>query len=188
MGFEFLKTDIENLMIIKPHQALDARGLYKKCYEKEVYVQQGITHEFTENSFIYSHRGVIRGLHYQTIESQAKLIQVVKGSIYDVAVDLRKNSKTFGKCFEILLDENCHKTIYIPAEFAHGFQALEDNTIFSYLCSGRYVPAACGGILWNDSTLNINWPIKDEKKLIISDKDKVAQSFNEYIESSKGCE
>lgn len=185
MAFQFIKTSIKDLMIIEPHQAPDERGLYKKCYEKNIYEENGIVDVFNENSFIYSHKGAVRGLHYQTVDSQAKLIQVVKGSIYDVAVDLRTDSETFGKCFEIRLDADEHKTVYIPAGFAHGFQALEDDTIFSYLCSGKYVPEACGGILWNDKILNIDWPIKDESQVILSQKDKFAQSFEEYCSKNK---
>lgn len=180
MSFQFIQTPIDGLKIIIPHQAYDVRGLYKKCYEKNIFNLNGIMDVFTEQSVIYSCKGTIRGLHYQSTESQAKLIQVIAGSIYDVAVDLRKGSKTFGKAYEILLKDSEHKCIYIPSGFAHGFQALEENTVFSYLCSGRYVPETCGGILWNDVTLGINWPIKNIDDVILSEKDRIAQTFNEY--------
>lgn len=180
MAFTFSKTNINELLVITPHMFLDDRGLYKKYYEKNIFKENGITCEFTESSDIVSDKGVIRGLHYQTEKSQAKLIHVIKGSIFDVAVDLRKDSSTFGQWYSKLLTAEDNLAMFIPEGFAHGFLALEDNTIFSYQCSGEYVPSACGGIKWDDSDLNIDWPINLIDKLIISDKDKELQSFEEF--------
>lgn len=183
MGFVFLRTEIEGIIVIQPHLYYDERGLYKKCYEKNNFCKNGIINEFNESSDIYSHKGVLRGLHYQTIESQAKLIHVISGILYDVAVDLRKDSTTFGMYHTELLRGEDNKCIYIPEGFAHGFISLSDNTIFSYQCSGRYIPEACGGIRWNDPSLNIPWPLEEYgiDKVIATEKDKNLPTLEEYI-------
>lgn len=182
MAFTFHKTEIPGLLIIEPHIFPDNRGLYKKNYEKFIFVENGITCEFTESSDLYSKKGALRGLHYQTVDSQAKLIHVICGALFDVAVDLRSDSPTFGKYRTELLDESNQKFEFIPEGFAHGFIALTDNTVFSYQCSGRYVPEACGGIRWDDPTLNIPWPLKEYgiERLIATDKDKNWPTFEEY--------
>lgn len=183
MSFEFRKTAIEGLTVIRPHMYSDHRGLYKKHYEKNIYIKNGIPHEFTESSDLYSKKGALRGLHYQTIYSQAKLIHVISGCLYDVALDLRKNSLTFGKFHGELMRAEDHKSIFIPEGFAHGFIALEDHTIFSYQCSGKYVPEACGGIRWDDPDLNISWPLEEYciDKVITTEKDKNWPTLAEYI-------
>lgn len=182
MSFTFHETDISGLLIIEPHMFPDERGLYKKNYEKYIFAEHGITCEFTESSDLYSCKGALRGLHYQTEESQAKLIHVIKGALFDVAVDLRINSPTFGRYRAELLDETNQKVEFIPEGFAHGFIALSDNTIFSYQCSGRYIPKACGGIRWDDSTLNIPWPLKEYgiERVIATEKDMNWPTFEEY--------
>ncbi len=185
MSFQFIKTNIDDLMIIMPHRAEDARGMYKKYYERDQFFANGISSEFTESSIIYSSRGTVRGLHYQTRCSQAKLVQVLKGKVYDVALDLRGKSATFGKCFQMLLAAEDHKALYIPPGFAHGFQSLEDNTVFAYQCSGKYIPDACGCIQWNDADLDISWPILTIEEVILSEKDRLAQTFSEYYTDIK---
>ncbi|MCM1111991.1 MAG: dTDP-4-dehydrorhamnose 3,5-epimerase [Muribaculum sp.] len=182
MAFEFTKTDIEGLWIIYPHMFFDERGLYKKCYERSIFAAHGITCEFHENSDLYSKKGALRGLHYQTIDSQAKLIHVVSGTLFDVALDLRENSVTYGKFHAELLKAEEQKEIFIPEGFAHGFIALTDNTIFSYQCSGKYVPEACGGILWNDPDLNIPYPLNEYgiEKVIVTEKDSNWDTLAEY--------
>lgn len=183
MAFIFHKTDIPGLVIIEPHMFPDERGLYKKNYERNVFAENGITSEFTECSDLYSKKGALRGLHYQTRESQAKLIHVIKGMLFDVAVDLRKDSPTFGRYVAELLDDNSHKGIFIPEGFAHGFISLTENTVFSYQCSGRYIPEACGGIRWDDPTLSIPWPLEAYgiEKVIATKKDLEWPTFEEYI-------
>lgn len=182
MAFKFNKTDIDGLLIIEPHIYEDFRGIYKKFYEKDIYKENGIYDEFCESSDLYSQKGVLRGLHYQNGESQSKLIRVIAGKLFDVAIDLRLNSSTFGKYHAELLSFEDMKTLYIPKGFAHGFIALEDNTIFSYQCAGKYEPSMCGGILWNDKSLNIQWPLQEYgiKEVIATNKDKTWQTFNEY--------
>lgn len=182
MPFEFKKSNIPDLMIITPHMYLDERGMYKKYYEKDIYFENGITCEFTEASDLFSKKGTLRGLHYQTKDSQAKLIHVISGVLFDVAVDLRESSTTFGKYHVELLKAEEHKVIFIPAGFAHGFISLTDNTIFSYQCSGKYISEACGGIKWNDPELNIPWPLKQYgiSDVIATEKDNNWPTLAEY--------
>lgn len=182
MAFEFKETAIPGLMVITPHMYPDHRGLYKKCYEKTVFAEHGIVCEFTETSDLYSKKGALRGLHYQTKESQAKLIHVISGTLYDVALDLRKNSPTYGQYHGELMKADENKVVFVPEGFAHGFIALEEDTIFSYQCSGKYVPEACGGIRWNDPKLNIPWPLKEYgiEEVIATEKDCTWPTFEEY--------
>lgn len=159
MPFSFIKTEIDGLVKIQPHLHEDARGVYKKYYEKEVFAENGIGCAFTESSDIRSDKGALRGLHYQSVDAQAKLIHVLSGKLFDVALDLRRDSPTFGKYHAELLDAKDDLVLFIPETFAHGFLSLTDDTVFSYQCSGRYCPASCGGILWNDPALAIPWPL-----------------------------
>ena len=185
MSFQFYETNVEGVILIEPHIYPDERGLYKKYYEKYVFAENGISCEFTESSDIYSQKGALRGLHYQTEESQAKLIHVLKGALFDVALDLRKDSPTFGKYHTELLTDIEDNALFIPEGFAHGFISLADDTIFSYQCSGRYIPAACGGIRWNDPELNISWPLKEYgvNHIIATEKDKNWPALSEYIKN-----
>lgn len=182
MLFEFLKTKLEGLVVIRPHMYPDDRGVYKKYFEREVFIENDITCSFTEASDIYSKKGALRGLHYQTEKSQAKLIHVLSGILFDVALDLREDSLTFGQYHTELLKAEENKVIFIPEGFAHGFISLTDNTIFSYQCSGRYIPHACGGIRWDDPDLNIPWPLEEYgvDAMIITDKDKNWPRMAEY--------
>jgi len=182
MAFEFEKTEIAGLMVIHPHMYPDERGLYKKNYEKNIFEENGIVSSFTESSDLYSNKGALRGLHYQTADSQAKLIHVISGVLFDVALDLRADSPTFGHYHTELLKAEENKVVFIPEGFAHGFIALTDGTIFSYQCSGSYVPEACGGIRWDDPDLNIPWPLKEYgvEKVIATEKDKKWPTLSEY--------
>jgi len=183
MPFTFEKTKLEGLMVITPHMFPDERGLYKKYYEKKEFYAHGITCEFTESSDLYSEKGALRGLHYQTVYSQAKLIHVISGVLFDVALDLREDSPTFGKYHCELMKAEEQKVLFIPEGFAHGFIAMEENTIFSYQCSGQYVPSACGGIRWDDPQLNIPWPLDEYgiTKVIATDKDSSWPTLEQYI-------
>lgn len=188
MPFEFKKTELEGLQIITPHRFTDHRGLYKKYYEKNIFAQHGITCQFTESSDLYSQKGALRGLHYQTENSQAKLIHVISGAIFDVALDLRESSPTYGKYHTELLKAEEHKAVFIPEGFAHGFISLTDNSVFSYQCSGEYIPEACGGILWCDPDLNIPYPLKEYgiDKVIVTEKDAGWQTLAEYTKNLRG--
>lgn len=187
MPFEFMKTELEGLQIITPHKFPDNRGLYEKYYEKNVFAENGITCDFNESSDLYSKKGALRGLHYQTVNSQAKLIHVISGTLFDVALDLREDSATYGKYHTELMKAEENKVLYIPEGFAHGFISLTDDTVFSYQCSGKYVPEACGGILWNDPDLNIPYPLKEYgiDKVIVTEKDANWCTLAEYTEKLK---
>ena len=180
MGFSFTQTELEGVIMIKPHIFTDTRGIYKKIYFKNDFVDNVIDTSFSESSFIYSKKGCVRGLHFQTVDSQGKLIHVVKGSIYDVIVDLRPKSKTFTKHIEILLRDRDNILLYIPPGFAHGFQSLNES-IFFYQSTGKYNPEYCGGINWMDKDLNIKWPILDN--VIVSEKDAKLPALSEILES-----
>lgn len=183
MSFSFTKTEIPDLVIITPHIFLDNRGMYKKYYEKNIFAENGIVCNFNESSDLVSKKGALRGLHYQTEDSQAKLIHVIAGILFDVAVDLRKGSLTFGKIHCELMRAEENKVIFIPEGFAHGFLSLEENTVFSYQCSGKYIPSACGGIRWDDSDLNIHWPLEEYgiKEVLATEKDKNWPTLREYV-------
>lgn len=180
------KTQIGGVLLFSHHIYRDHRGVYSKCYEKEMFKQFGILDDFTEASDLYSKKGALRGLHYQSMYSQAKLVRVLRGKIFDVALDLRKQSPTFGKYFCQILSPEAYQSIYVPSGFAHGFISLEDDTIFSYLCSGKYDPKSAGGIFWNDPDLSIPWPLSEYgiKEVIATEKDLSWPSFNDFVKDS----
>lgn len=180
MAFKFIDTEIEGLKLIEPHQFYDERGYFIKDFEKDVFEKNGLPTLFYENNESKSKKGTLRGLHFQIKHSQGKLIRVIKGSVYDVAVDLRPDSPTYGKWQGFYLSESNKNLLYIPENFAHGFLALEDDTIFSYKCTDKYTPEYDSGIIWNDSDIGVEWPLDKVKEIIISNKDRVLQSFEEY--------
>jgi dTDP-4-dehydrorhamnose 3,5-epimerase len=171
------EVNINGLKIIEPTIFEDERGLFFESYNQEKFVKAGITENFVQDNQSISNKGVLRGLHYQNgSHAQAKLVRVIKGSVLDIAVDLRKNSSTFGKHFALELSDKNNLMFFIPVGFAHGFIALEDQTTFFYKCSALYNKQAEAGIIWNDTNLNINW---GDIKPIISEKDALLPAFNE---------
>lgn len=184
--FSFEETSIKDLKIINPFYADDERGIFLKYFEKDIFREQEINIEaaYEANESI-SKKGVIRGLHFQISNPQAKLLRVPYGKILDVVVDLRKNSKTFGKHHSELLSDENKKILYVPKGFAHGFICLSEIAIVSYLCDSKYSKGTDGGILWNDKDLKINWQIENVGELIISNKDRELQSFKEFCEKYK---
>ncbi len=162
--------EISEVLLIKTRVFGDSRGYFYEGYKEGPFKENGITDHFVQDNFSFSSRGVLRGLHYQAApKAQAKLIQVLQGSALDVIVDIRKNSKTFGKHIAYRLEAKNHEMLYVPQGFAHGFCALEDETLFMYKVSDTYSPAHERGILWNDPSLHISWPHLD---YILSEKDK----------------
>jgi dTDP-4-dehydrorhamnose 3,5-epimerase len=175
---EFITNEIEGLVVIKPTVFEDERGHFFEYYQKELFAQNGIKDDFVQDNQSLSQKGVLRGLHFQAPPyAQAKLIRVIKGAVLDVAVDIRKNSPTYGKHFSIELNERNKKQLYIPVGFAHGFFTLEDNTIFSYKCSNYYHKTSEGALLWNDKDLSINWNVAQP---VLSEKDKEATPFQQF--------
>ena len=181
-AFKFQRTSISNLLQITPFLALDARGYLSKPFEKSIFAEHGIELTPWEELRSCSQRGVLRGLHFQRRHSQDKLVQVLYGAVYDVAVDLRKGSETFGKWEGFYLTAENRQLLYIPKGFAHGFLALEDDTLFSYLCGDRYDPEADSGIRWNGPHLAIDWPLDRVERLIVSDKDTALPTLAEFIQ------
>ncbi|HPN96531.1 MAG TPA: dTDP-4-dehydrorhamnose 3,5-epimerase [Candidatus Moranbacteria bacterium] len=176
---EFVKTKIEGVYLVKPKVFGDSRGFFMENYSKKIFAENGISQEFVQdNHSMSASKGVLRGLHFQKPPlAQAKLIRVTKGAIYDVIVDIRKNSKTFGQWEGHHLSAKNFDMLYVPQGFAHGFMTLEDNTEVQYKCDNFYSPQSEGGIIWNDLTLNISWPIKEP---ILSEKDKTHPQFNDF--------
>lgn len=176
---EFINVEIEGLIIIEPNVFEDERGYFYESYNKAEFDKNGIKTIFIQDNESLSQINVLRGLHFQNAPfSQAKLIRVIQGSVLDVAVDLRRQSKTYGQHYATELSASNKRMFYIPEGFAHGFLTLEDNTIFSYKCNNFYNKDSEDSILWNDEDLNINWGIETP---ILSDKDKKAKNFNQYI-------
>ena len=182
MNFIFKKLSIPEVILIEPKLFFDERGFFFENFKEDDFILNGIT-KFIQENFSHSIQGVIRGLHYQkNPKAQAKLVTVLSGEIFDVAVDIRKKSPTYGKYITEILSENNHRSLYIPEGFAHGFSVLSKNANVIYKISNEYSPNDEGGIIWNDPTLNIPWPIKNP---IISEKDsklplleKIENNFN----------
>ena len=183
------KTFIENLFVIRPLVFKDNRGFFYESYNKKDFFEFGITEEFVQDNHSKSQKNVLRGLHFQKNYPQGKLIRVIKGKIYDVVVDLRRESPTFGKWFGVELSEENKYMLYIPKGFAHGFLTLKDDTEVLYKTTDYYNPEDEGGIIWNDKELNIDWKFReygiDEKNLILSDKDKKQKNFRNKNEDKK---
>ncbi len=190
MKFKKIETEIQDLVIIEPTVFEDSRGFFLESYNYNDFKEIGIDNIFVQDNHSKSSKGVLRGLHFQKGEfAQAKLVRVLKGVVLDVAVDLRKDSQTFGKYVAIELSEENKKMFFIPRGFAHGFLALTDEVESYYKCDNFYAPQAEDGLVWNDDDLKIEWNFKkykiNEKELIISEKDKKNKSFLEYKKENK---
>ncbi|MCQ2332425.1 MAG: dTDP-4-dehydrorhamnose 3,5-epimerase [Paludibacteraceae bacterium] len=176
---EIVETGIEGLLIVKPQVFGDARGFFFETYNEKRYKNAGIDYKFVQDNISSSQYGVVRGLHFQKPPySQTKLVQVIEGSVLDVAVDLRSGSSTYGKWFSVELTSENHWQFLIPRGFAHGFSVLSEKAMFTYKCDNLYNPSSEGGVRFDDPTLNIDWRI-DLNKAITSDKDKKHPFFNE---------
>ena len=168
---EIIKTPIEGLLIIEPRVFQDARGFFEETYNEQRYRDAGIDVRFVQDNLSASCYGVVRGLHFQRPPyTQAKLVSCIVGSVLDVAVDLRKDSPTFGQHVAVEINDKNHRQFFIPKGFAHGFSVLSEYALFSYKCDELYHPEADGGILLSDPVLNINWRIPADKR-ILSEKD-----------------
>lgn len=185
MPFEFERQKIQDVILIKPKVFGDNRGFFMETYKKSDFYANGIEVEFNQDNHSKSTKGVLRGLHYQASPyGQAKIVRCAKGRIYDVAVDIRPNSETFGQYVKVELTEENKHMLYIPVGFAHGFVALSDEVELLYKASGEYNPQADRGVLWNDSDINIDWNIDFDP--ILSDKDKVQPKLSEIFREEIG--
>ncbi len=176
--FIFTKTKIEGVYIIEPKVFGDDRGYFMETYNENDFIKEGININFVQDNQSKSRKGVLRGLHYQKKYPQAKLVRVIKGEVFDVAVDLRKNSKTYGQWVGVILTEENKKQFLIPRGFAHGFLVLSETAEFVYKCDEFYHPEDEGGIMYNDQSLNIAWPHVDTN-IILSERDKNHPSLKE---------
>lgn len=186
--FEFKETEIEGLIEVTPFDAEDIRGCFTKDYSKEVFEANGIHHDLAEVFYTTSHRGVVRALHFQREKQQPKLVRCIHGHVWDVVVDLRKDSPTFRKWLAFDLIGEKHNEILVPAGCAHGYLVLEES-IVSYKCAEKFYGEYDDGILWNDADLAVAWPLDlvgGEDKVILSDKDMGLQTFAQFMDRYGG--
>ena len=177
---EVTETFIKGLFVIKPRVFEDARGYFFESYNNAAFEKAGLNLNFVQDNQSLSQKGVLRGLHFQNPPfAQGKLVRVITGSVYDVAVDIRKGSPTYGKHFGLELTKANKWMMYIPPGFAHGFLTLEDDTVFSYKCTNYYNKASEDCVLWNDPEIGINWDHKTEP--LLSDKDKEGKKIKDLI-------
>lgn len=172
--------EIEGLKVIEPRVFGDERGYFFESYNYNDFKEAGIPQVFVQDNQSASKKGVLRGLHFQKNFPQDKLVRVIRGKVFDVAVDLRKDSKTYGKWFGVVLSEDNKKQFFIPKNFAHGFLVLSDYAEFAYKCTDFYHPDDEGGLLYNDPDIGVEWPFEEGVELILSDKDQKWSGIKEY--------
>ena len=184
MAFEFKKcfvdgVEVPGLFEIQPKVFGDARGYFFEVYSEKDFFDAGLTMKFVQDNQSSSSKGVLRGLHFQTHHPQGKLVRAVSGKVYDVAVDIRNGSPTFGKYYGVILDAEKQNQFYIPEGFAHGFYVLSDSAVFAYKCTDFYDPKGEGGLPWNDPTIGIDWKsIGGNIEPLLSEKDGKHPAFN----------
>lgn len=169
-NFTFTETKIKGVYIIDVKTYGDHRGYFMETYKEEDFIEAGLDYRFVQDNQSSSRQGVLRGLHFQKAYPQAKLVRVIKGEVFDVAVDLRKGSETYGQWVGVLLSEENHRQFMIPRGFAHGFVVVSEYAEFAYKCDEKYHPEDEGGLLWNDPGIGVEWPEVGE--IILSEKDK----------------
>lgn len=171
-NFNFNTTKLDGVYIIEPKIFGDSRGYFMETHNMKHFSEVGLNMTFVQDNESRSTKGVLRGLHFQRKHSQGKLVRVTRGKVFDVAVDLRIGSRTYGKWEGVVLSEENKKLFYIPEGFAHGFLVLSDQAIFNYKCTNFYSPDDEGGIMWNDPDINIEWPMQGIENVLLSEKDK----------------
>ncbi len=172
--------DIDGLKIIEPKVFGDERGYFFESYNYRDYAAAGIGEEFVQDNQSSSSRGVLRGLHFQIKYPQAKLVRVIRGEVFDVAVDLREGSSTYGKWHGVILSEDNKKQFYVPKGFAHGFLVLSESAEFAYKCTEFYHPGDEGGLVWNDPDIGVEWPIPEGMELNIIERDRNWPGIKDY--------
>lgn len=187
--FEFKETEIAGVIEVTPFNAEDVRGCFTKDYSKEIFKANGIQHDLAEVFYTTSHKGVIRALHFQRVMEQPKLVRCICGHVYDVVVDLRKNSPTFKKWLGFDLSDQNRRELLVPAGCAHGYLVLE-HSVVSYKCSEKFYGEYDDGIMWNDPDIGVEWPldkIGGVEKLILAEKDKNLQTFASLSKNYIDC-
>lgn len=177
--FNFIKTEIDDAYIIETAIFGDNRGYFIETYNYNEFKAAGLDMVFVQDNQSSSKKGVLRGLHFQKNHPQGKLVRVIKGEVFDVAVDIRRNSKTYGKWIGVILNEENKRQFYVPEGFAHGFLVLSEEAEFCYKCTDFYNPEDEGGIAWDDSDIGIKWPVECIDEIILSDKDKKRDKLSE---------
>lgn len=178
-NFTFTETPIKGLYIIDQKLFGDHRGYFMETYNFNSFKEAGLDMVFVQDNQSKSKKGVLRGLHFQTKHPQGKLVRVIKGEVFDVAVDLRKGSETYGKWYGVMLSEENKKQFYIPAGFAHGFLVVSEEAEFVYKCTDFYHPEFEGGLLWNDPEIGIEWPLEGIEEVMLSDKDRALKTLKQ---------
>ncbi len=176
---EIIKTLIPEVIVLVPPVFSDSRGYFLETYQQQKYASAGIPKPFVQDNQSYSTKNVLRGLHFQLRHPQGKLVRVIHGSVFDVAIDMRKNSPTFGKWHGEILSAENKRQMYVPENFAHGFCVLSDSAEFVYKCTDFYVPGDEVGLIWNDPQVGVKWPIEQP---ILSEKDAVLPSFADVFD------
>ena len=179
-NFTFSPTDIPGVQIVDVKCFGDARGYFMETYRAADFAAAGITDAFVQDNQSCSHRGVLRGLHFQKRHQQAKLVRAISGEIFDVAVDLRRGSATYGRWVGVVLSAENRRQLYIPRGFAHGFQVLSEQAVFAYKCGDVYHPEDEGGLMWNDPEIGIDWPVPENAELLLSEKDQHHQPLKDF--------
>lgn len=177
---EIQSTRLDGVIIIVPSVFKDPRGFFLETYQTNRYREIGINRDFVQDNLSYSIKNALHGLHYQYPRGQAKLVSVIKGEVFDVAVDIRQGSPTFGQWEGVRLSADNHRQLFVPEGFAHGFCVLSDDAIFSYKCSDYYAPGAEHGIVWNDPAIGIKWPVENP---LLSEKDDRYPCLSDVAES-----
>ncbi|MGN0242592.1 MAG: dTDP-4-dehydrorhamnose 3,5-epimerase [Lachnospiraceae bacterium] len=183
--FTFKETVIEGVYEIEPTLFGDHRGYFMETYNQAEFDAAGLTMRFVQMNESHSKRGVLRGLHFQKEHPQGKLVRVTEGEVFDVAVDIRPDSKTYGKWVGVHLTAEKKNQFYIPEGMAHGFLVLSETATFVYQCTNLYDPTDEGGLMWNDPAIGIDWPIPEDMKVVLSDKDKEYPAFRFYHETRR---
>jgi dTDP-4-dehydrorhamnose 3,5-epimerase len=176
---EFIPTEIPEVVLIRPKVFGDPRGYFFESWEERKFAAGALSLKFVQDNHSHSTRGVLRGLHYQIQQPQGKLVRVVAGSVFDVAVDIRRSSPTFGRWVGFELSDQNHHMLWVPAGFAHGYLVLSESADFLYRCTDFYAPASERAILWNDPDLNVTWPLPAGAEPVISTKDAAARRFRD---------
>lgn len=177
--FNFIETKLDGVYVIEPKVFGDYRGYFMETYNYENFKSAGLDMKFVQDNQSKSKKGVLRGLHFQNKFPQGKLVRVIKGEVFDVAVDLRKKSKTYGEWFGALLSSDNNKQLYIPEGCAHGFLVISEEAEFVYKCTNYYHPEFEAGIIWNDREISIDWPLEGIGEIILSDKDSKLPTLKE---------
>jgi len=178
-NFNFITTKIKDLYIIEPKVFGDNRGYFMETYNKNAFFEAGLNMEFVQDNESKSKIGVLRGMHFQTKHTQGKLVRVTQGEVFDVAVDLRNGSPTYGQWEGVLLTSENKRQFYVPEGFAHGFLVISEEAVFNYKCTDFYDPEYESGLLWNDPEIGIKWPLEGIEEILLSDKDKVQKTLKE---------